>query len=138
MGLKIHRRRRNRKNDSDSEFPLTFWQEFIKVKTAADMIDNTKGVNTFPCFNIGSEHSCVIFDSLGQIMGIQARDEQLAFLNRRVTIGRTSNQIIGMHLDRASGRFHDTVVSKILATSFAGLPAPNMLSSSTRKEKSSI
>lgn len=102
------------------------------------MLHRMNGFNTLLQSNFGSEHSCVIIDALSQIMVIAERDEHLEFPNRLVTVGCLSSQIIGMYLDRASGKLDYTVLEKFLAPFFARLPVRNAILSSNRKEELAI
>lgn len=77
-----------------------------------------------------SELSSVVLDAVSVIYSIEALQKQVIFLNRRFFIGR-KEQYISTHLDRASGRLHESVLWKFSAALFSALPSIHPLSPSS-------
>lgn len=91
--------------------------DYIKYRTSLDMIENTRGENIFPRVPLGEKYSTGTVDGLRQVVGIESRSEQEHFLNRMVVIGHYI-QFIATYVERASGRLHDSALSKNMSMLF--------------------
>lgn len=105
-------------------------QDYIKVKTACELLETENVLNIFHRTPIGSNRGTVVFKALHSITNIQTSNEQQTFLIKRVAFD-IFNHIAAKLLDRASGQLHFTVLAKFF-TAFccASFNKPSSSSSS--------
>lgn len=99
------------------------------------MVDMTKGTDTFPDILEGAQYSTVVTTALDKVMVITVLNDIRDLLIGFVTIGQSSI-FVPTYLQRASGRLHDSILSKLCCAIFDGLEDENRLSPSSCCTKS--
>lgn len=121
--------KKKRKKDDDEQ-NLIALMDYIKTTVALHFLDARKGTDIFPRTPFGSDYSTVVMKSIDFVLDLNTPQSQLSFLRQKANVGR-SEHYVSTFLERASGRLHDTVLSKFSDAFFGALPSHNVLSSSS-------
>lgn len=93
------------------------------------MVDPQLGFEIFPHTLPEKTDSNLFLSALNKFSWITDTNGILSILNHRINVGNTSSYVIS-YIYKASGRFHEAVLKKMLNSFFSGLPSDNPISCS--------
>lgn len=122
---------KKKKPDCELDDKVSIIHYYIKLYVVTEMVDKTKEVYVFPRTPIEGDYNCVSMDGLRSVSNLQTKEERPEFLNERVQLGR-SVHYVPTYFERANGRIHDSILTKILNAFVSGLPSKHPLSTTSR------
>lgn len=114
--------------DCDISFLAT--HEYIKYLVETHMVDTSLGNQMFLHTAPGATANAFILASFENVFASGERGEISGILNNKfIMVGKT--MFVCTYMDRASGRLHDIVISKLPKYFFAGIPCDQPLSTTS-------
>lgn len=120
---------KSRKKYTDLQAALIQVNEWIEVEVALQVVWKGPHIFIYPPPN--SQCSVIITTIVEKVMDIKSADDIYSLLNYRFQVGHIS-VLAFSYLGRASGRLHDSILTKFFNTFFVGLPEANRPSSNSR------